>query len=565
MQMPTSSTPQSQNDLETRKALGRARLRENKIEDALRIYASILKDYPQDIDACLFIGDCYLAENDNETALLMYNQALQINPNHPAILSRLRLARETANQSALNLDPGSSNQAQEVAKLLQRLTGRSTPIREEEVERAAQLLEEMIHQPHPARIVAARLNEIDELLPALLEVNIRQARADGRPDIAEALENLRDNIQLQLGVLPAAAQPDLKPAAASAARPAGRLAAPKIEPVPTRVLFLTGKIVNDLSDRPEMMVQAFKKSGFQTTVAEYSPKEKLSDYQCVVFRSPHREPRLLEALAFCSAAKIPTIVDLERDYEQMPVGHPDYDQAGLGTLEKSKAFTTALLLADRISVASPGLAAALKTQKANIQIIPDGWTQQNPLWSKTASPRRTFHIGWVSHSGQVDDVMMIRRVLVRICREFTQARLVIAGDPQVYQLFESMPDTSRLFLPSAAPEDFPYILSQMDVLIVPLRNNAFNRSISDRHLMEAGVRVIPWVASPIPAYAAWKEGGLIANALDEWHSSLRQLAMDSQMRSALGQAGRRKAETREVEQVGQQWGRLIAELLNPVK
>ena len=563
--MPTSPSPQSQNDLETRKALGRARLRENQIEDALRIYASILKDYPKDIDACLFIGDCYLAENDNETALLMYNQALQINPSHPAILSRLKLARGATNHLDIHLDQSPSSQAHEVAKLLQRLTGRSTPVREEEVERAAQLLEEMIHQPHPARVVAARLNEIDELLPALLEVNIRQARADGRPDIAEALENLRDNIQLQLGVLPAAAQSDTKPVKASNSQSPTRLVQTRNEPVPTRILFLTGQSTNDSSNRPQMMAQAFKQQGFLTTAAEYLPKEKLSEYQCVVFRSPHREPRLLESLAFCSAAKIPTIVDLEQDYEQMPVDHPDYERAGLGTLEKSKAFTTAMLLADRISVSSPGLAAALKTQKTNIQVIPDAWTQQNPLWSKTASPRRTIHIGWVSQSGQVDDVTMIRRVAVRICREFTQARLVIAGDPQVYQLFESMPDTSRLFLPAAAPEDFPYILSQMDVLIIPLRNNAFNRSISDRQLMEAGVRSIPWVASPVPAYTAWKEGGLIANALDEWHSSLRQLVVDSQLRVSLGQAGRRKAESREIEQIGQHWGRLIASLLTPVK
>ncbi len=563
-QAPDSSSPLSPADLEARKALGKARLRENRIEDALRIYASILKDYPQDIDACLFIGDCYLAEGENDTALLMYNQALQIDPNHPAIQSRLRLARGAAYQPGQAAGQTLPNQASEVAKLLQRLTGRSTPISEAEVQRAARLLDEMIHQPHPARIVAARLNEIDELLPALLEVNIRQARSDGRPDVAEALENLMQNIQLQLGVLPSAAN---LPASEEAARPpAATLSAaatPKKEEPRPAYLFLTGQPGSEPCFRQAAAAQSLIELGFPAVVAEYAPKEKLSAFRGVVFRSPHRDPRLLELLAYCSAAHIPSVVDLDQDYEQMPVDHPDYAAAGLGTLERSRAFTTSMLLAGRVSASSAALAASLHSHSAQIQVIAEGWSQKNGLWTKPSPARRTIHIGWVGYPGQLEDVMTIRRVLVRVCREFSQVRLVAGGDPQVYQLFENMPDASRLFLPAVSPEDYPFMFSQVDILVVPLRNNAFNRAISDRRVLEAGVRGIPWVASPTPAFAAWKEGGLIAHSLDEWHTHLRQLVMDQQLRGALGEAGRSQAAGREAGQLGQRWADLFASIAHP--
>ncbi len=546
------AAPPSQSELEARKALGKARLQENRIEDALRIYASILKDYPQDIDSCLFIGDCYLAEGDNETALLMYNQALSIDANHPTIQARLRLAKGAANQAERLGSQDGAIQSQEVARLLQRLAGRSTPVSEAEVQRAARLLEEMIHQPQPARAVAAHLNEIDELLPALLEVNIRQARADGRPDVAQALEALRDNILLQLNVLPAAigASGDLASGAAINSETA--------EP---RVLFLTGQPGVAPSLRQADPAHALGELGFNAELAEYMPHDKLMNYHCVIFRSPHRDARLLEALAFCSAVKVPIILDLDRDYEHMPIEHAEYSVAGLGALERSKAYTTALLLADRVSVPSEALGASLRSRGYSVQVIPDGWSEQNPLWLKPSPARRTLQIGWMGGSGQVEDVMSIRRVLIRLCREFPQVRLAIAGDPQVYQLFDNIPDASRLFLPAVAGEDYPYLFSQMDILVAPLCNNPFNQALPDRWLMETGVRGIPWVASPIPAFLAWRDGGLIANSLDEWHSNLRQLIMDNHLRESLGKMGQQKAQEREASVLAKYWADLIASVL----
>jgi hypothetical protein len=116
-------------------------------------------------------------------------------------------------------------------------------------------------------------------------------------------------------------------------------------------------------------------------------------------------------------------------------------------------------------------------------------------------------------------------------------------------------------LPSVSPDDYPYLLAQVDILFVPLRNTPYNRAASDRRLMEAGVRGIPWVASPVPAFTAWNVGGLIAHTADEWHTNLRQLMLDAGLRSSLGQSGRKRAEIREMEHLGPTWLSLVEETI----
>jgi glycosyltransferase involved in cell wall biosynthesis len=149
--------------------------------------------------------------------------------------------------------------------------------------------------------------------------------------------------------------------------------------------------------------------------------------------------------------------------------------------------------------------------------------------------------------------MLIRRFIIRIVREFPNTRVVIIGNPQVYRLFESLPDNRRLYLPVTAHEELPYQLSQLDMLLVPLRNTPYNLSTPDTILMQAGARGIPWLASSIPSFQNWKSGGMISEALDEWHLNMRHLIVDQDLRRRLGEQGRVAAAKREMNQIGRLW------------
>jgi glycosyltransferase involved in cell wall biosynthesis len=161
----------------------------------------------------------------------------------------------------------------------------------------------------------------------------------------------------------------------------------------------------------------------------------------------------------------------------------------------------------------------------------------------------------------LEDLILIRRYIIRVIREFPNTRIVIIGDPHAYRLFDGMPENRRMYIPLVGHEEIPYLLSQLDILLVPLRNRPYNMSLPDTILMQAGARGIPWLATPIPSYRDWSDGGILTETVgDEWHLNLRHLLMDQELRNSLGRAGREAARDREMAHVCKLWLEVISRL-----
>ncbi len=91
--------------LSTQKEHARECLNTNRVEDALALYAQILTAYPEDMDALLALGDCYLAAEQIPAALKLYRRAAGIDPKHPELQRRLvlvQLEQEDQLQGAVN-------------------------------------------------------------------------------------------------------------------------------------------------------------------------------------------------------------------------------------------------------------------------------------------------------------------------------------------------------------------------------------------------------------------------------------------------------------------------------
>jgi glycosyltransferase involved in cell wall biosynthesis len=277
----------------------------------------------------------------------------------------------------------------------------------------------------------------------------------------------------------------------------------------------------------------------------------------VITSDPHINPALIESLSALSDAGVPIILDLDTDVENQPVSHHEYSTKGLSTQTRGNAYSAALNLATVISVPSEVQAASLAAVADRVFVIPDGWSRQNKLWEKSPASHGTINIGWAGSNGQLEDLMLVRRFIIRIIREFSNTRIVIIGNPQAYRLFDGLPENRRLYLPLVDQQEFPYLLGQLDILLVPLRNLPYNLSLPDTPLMEAGAKGIPWIASPIPAFRRWSAGGIISESADEWHLNLRHLVVDAELRQKLGKAGKSAAETREMEHLAGVWLEMI--------
>ena len=78
-------------DRKVRKLLGRSYLRENRLEDALQVYQSILRDYPDDSDIIFIFAELYRLSGSPETARRLYAATLAHDPSN--LLAEKQLAR----------------------------------------------------------------------------------------------------------------------------------------------------------------------------------------------------------------------------------------------------------------------------------------------------------------------------------------------------------------------------------------------------------------------------------------------------------------------------------------
>ena len=510
------------------------------------IFSKILLDYPDDLETLLILGNCYLASGDGKTAKKLYLQAQNLDPENKNIERQIILAGEIEDTE---LEESAPTDLAAVARLLQRLTGKTKAIDEDDIVRAAFLLDKIINSDSPAELVSRYLDEIDELLPALIELNIRQAHADGKTELAQALRALQLNVDHQLVAkeVVEASKDDVKVRAPLKFKGNILMLYPSLE---------------EKSNRMAILKPALESYGcLVTEKGEYlAGRDPIPDV--VITSNPHTNPKLLESLSALSAADVPIILDLDTDFEKQPVSHHDYSAKGLGTHTRGSAYNSMLLLADMISVPSETFAASLKDAAHNVCVIPNGWSRQNNLWEKKAPQRPSINIGWVNTSGQLEDLALVRRYIIRIIREFPNTRIAIIGNPQAYRLFENLPEHRRMYLPLVDHDEFPYLLSQLDILLVPLRHSHYNLSLPDTTLVEAGAKGIPWVASPIPSFRRWEAGGIISESLNEWHLNLRHLVMDDELRRNLGKAGKSAARTREMGQLGRLWLEIITQVTN---
>jgi len=538
-------TPAQQTDMQLRKTLGRNHLRENRIDEAFRLYASLVRDYPQDVESYLVLGDLFLASENPTAALGLYHVAREKMDNKVEIEKRLSLIQNEYEEKIIPLQPD------QVKILLADLLDPNQQIREEDLQKAGKLLHDITQSSNPGELVAENLDQIEKLLPAFLEINIRQAKEERRDDIRDGLEQIKRT---------------LLEVAANQINLLGGVTTEKtieISPERVRVLILVADEM-DSSPRVDLICEALRLTGHEVHLKSAASPAMTEMPSLVIASNPHTNPWLLEQMASFTANRIPIILDLDMDYEQMPLNHPDYLQKGLGLPANARAYTAAMLLANMITTPSPRFAEQLSRTGYRAIPVPDGWSRKNLLWEKPMIKRPTINIGWIGHTGSAEDLLEIRRIIIRVIREFPRTQLIIAEDPKAFQLFESVPENRKLFLPEVALEDFPYLYGQMDVLLIPLRNIPFHYSLSDSVLVYAGIRKIPWVASRLPATTAWNSGGLLSSAMEEWHTNLRQLVMDEELRHKLGEAGYLRAMEREAGHLRLVWENAIHEVIqNP--
>ncbi|MEI8132444.1 MAG: hypothetical protein WCG34_08420 [Leptolinea sp.] len=525
----------NQNELHRLRDLGSYYLQSNLIDQALKTYVALLNEYPEDIGSIIILGDSYLMAGDPAAAKDLYQVALDLDPDRNDVQRRIQLAENTTGSETGVAGGFPPLHPQAVNRLIERLTGRPTAIDENQINRAAELLDNTIHSDSPASSVSEHLDEIDALLPAILELNIRQARSEGRTDLASDLVDLQNSLIVE--------QSDTSKGTNYSGI---QVLARETQKEAIRAIII-GESSQYSPTRQQVMVAALR----QADVVVEENWEALAlpwdGFDLVIAHNPHTNSIFMKALAAWAGAGNPVLVDLDTDFRILSAGG----------ISETRSLTAAIQLADVLTFPSTQTALRFSSEGYRALTVPDGWSQKNSLWLKSAHQSAKFNIGLYTEPGRLEDVTFIRRAVIRILREFPQTRLVLSGDPEVYPLFDSIPDTRRIYLPPAEADDYPFLLAQADIHLFPFQDTEYSRLESDRKLMEAGVRKSAWIASPYPAAEEWNSGGWIARSVDDWHTLLKNLIQDHELRNRLAQEGHVKALEREAGKMAGVWASVL--------
>jgi len=290
--------------------------------------------------------------------------------------------------------------------------------------------------------------------------------------------------------------------------------------------------------------RALAESGARVKVGLHLEAGDLEGFDCFVVANPHLSPRLLEVCQAARAAGKRLIVDVDRHFHAIPRSSPQYTHAGPGNPKALRHLERLLAQADVVTVPHLTLASRYREYAPRVEVLPHFWDHANPLWGKPPPPRSTFNLGLLWLYTEVGDLKVLKEEVRRVLQENSQVLLVFAGDVGLYRAFPEVAEERKMYLPAGRIEDYPYLLAQFDLLLLPLENNAYNQNRSDLPLLEAGIRGLPWVASSIPAFQEWEAGGLLVAQAKDWHEALSTLINDTSLYAHLSQAGQNKAAER---------------------
>lgn len=319
------------------------------------------------------------------------------------------------------------------------------------------------------------------------------------------------------------------------------------------ILFITSSSVSDF--RLALAGRWLRKWGYQVDLLDAVPAWVSTYADIIVVSRPQMElcPMLLQ---WMQAGK-KVIIDMDDDFMAIPQTNPAYPVIGAGRPGYIKILQEVISKATKLTVAVPELATRYNRDAI---LIRNCWDEENELWGFTHRDDNIVNIGWVGTTTHFEDFQLVKDALIAVLAERPQTRVVIGLDIDIYNLFAAVPEKQKLFLPGMSYNEYPSFYKYIDIALVPLLDNYFNRAKSEIKLIEAGAAGKPWIASPLPFYTEWGAGGVFATTFEEWKEKLLVLIDNKDLRTDFGIRGNLRAMQATSEIMAQEWQKLVDEL-----
>lgn len=219
------------------------------------------------------------------------------------------------------------------------------------------------------------------------------------------------------------------------------------------------------------------------------------------------------------------------------------------------SFLNGLKSADLITVTTPILAEYARKYNKNVAVLPN-YVDLKHWWPLKTVKDRPLRVGWSGGVSHYEDWKSIQKPLNDLMREY-QFTLVMTGasfgglfDEDNKKLVETHPWVDF------AAHSYHMMALDLDIAVIPLADNEFNRHKSPIKLYEMCAMGVSSVCSDVEPYSSEIEDGI--NALPykdarSFYSALESLIVSENMRVQLGSTGYEWVKSKDANTHADEW------------
>lgn len=274
------------------------------------------------------------------------------------------------------------------------------------------------------------------------------------------------------------------------------------------------------------------------------------------------QPKAVEVWAALDCYRV---LDLDDDYLHIdPTNEAAFE---FWDVAMQARLMHSISIADRVTVASEGLAEVMRQHHDDVVVVPNG-LHAGLLGVPRDYDPNIVRVGWAGSTSTLQELPMAARALNRIA-EYKGP----AGRP-VLALVGVTPDNARwagirtegkvVTVPWIHGTD-PYLRAcnaNFDIWVAPYRDTPFNRAKFPTKALEAGFLGIPLIASAVRPYEDWIDhgvNGFLVRQSHEWGRYLKMLVDDPALRQSMGEAARSRAARNVMQALALDWEQALQE------
>ncbi len=213
---------------------------------------------------------------------------------------------------------------------------------------------------------------------------------------------------------------------------------------------------------------------------------------------------------------------LEAVHELGPCSMTEWWDAG----NRAPIYIEGLEKCDMITTASENLANFYRERWPDkVYYLPNPVDTRSDRWNfpHRKYPDTPLTIGWLAGPTHARDADLIAGPVKQIMEEYPEVLYKSVGYHP--EFIKTLPQNRVIKAEPAPLEDFPALLDNIDISLVPMVDHDFNRMKTDTKGFESVMSGCAVIASPLGEYTKWREPETILFAKDEqsWVDSLRRL------------------------------------------